>query len=154
MTFRKSLPERLWSRLNISSQNGCWEWTGHKLNGYGQIGLGRREHGIAYTHVLAWIIDNGREPPSGHLVCHKCDNPACCNPDHLFLGTHKDNTQDMIFKKRHSYGEKHATKLTQEDVVWIKRLAARGDTQAWIAERYSVSTSMIGHIVRGERWAA
>ena len=82
--------------------SGCWIFTG-ALNeaGYGMVGLGARgerndrAHRITYRHFKGEI-------PKGMLVCHECDVPSCCNPDHLFLGTHKDNTRDMINKKRNS----------------------------------------------------
>ncbi len=137
----------------MESPAGCWEWTGHKLRGYGQIGLGRREHGLAYTHVLAWIIENGREPPPGLQVCHRCDNRACCNPDHLFLGTPLDNTTDMIAKDRHSHGERHAVKLSEVDVREIRKRARGGETHRHIAANFNVSRSMVGAIANGRSWA-
>lgn len=149
----QSVEERLWHKLDIAEIDGCWNWTGHKLRGYGQIGLGRRHHGIAYTHVLAWTIANGREPPSGLQVCHKCDNRSCCNPDHLFLGTPKENTSDMISKKRHSFGERHAKVLTEKQVVEIMGLGKSGMRQADVASAYGISRSMVSSIICRRRWA-
>jgi hypothetical protein len=150
--LRSSVQDRLWSRLKIEDINGCWEWTGHKLRGYGQIGIGRRSHGLMYTHVLAWVIDNGRNVPDGCQVCHRCDNPACCNPAHLFVGPPIANTRDMISKGRHSHGERHAKKLKNDDVFSIRELASAGMGHVKIAERFAVSRSMVGLVARKERW--
>lgn len=153
MNYRKSLEERFWPRLKIADPNKCWEWTGHKLRGYGQIGAGGRQHGLLYTHVLAWMIENGTNVPAGMLVCHKCDNRSCCNPDHLFLGTPKDNTQEMIAKRRHAHGDRCAKKLRATDISTIRARAMGGGNHRLIAADYGVSRSLISSIANGRRWA-
>lgn len=153
MRYRKSLEERFWPRLKITDLNGCWEWTGHKLRGYGQIGVGGRQHGLIYTHVLAWMIENGSEVPTKMCVCHSCDNRSCCNPSHLFIGTPKDNTQDMIAKGRHSHGERAAKKLSKTDVTVIRERARSGGNHRLIAADYGVSRSLVSSIASGKRWA-
>lgn len=78
--------------------SGCWHFTGYiNKAGYGQIKI---INNVIHAHRASWILHNGHVP-SGLLVCHKCDNPKCVNPDHLFLGTHKDNAIDMVIKGRH-----------------------------------------------------
>lgn len=94
-------------RLNAKLLKGagpkreCWEWQGTRLpSGYGRIGIAGKGQGVTdLTHRVAYRIANGEIPP-GMEVCHTCDNPPCCNPDHLFLGTHADNMRDMSAKGR------------------------------------------------------
>lgn len=90
-----SLAERLMLHSNVNP-NGCIEWIGYNVRGYGQITVAHK--GIQ-THRLAWTLSNG-PIPEGLLVLHHCDNPPCINPDHLFLGTHQDNMNDMSAKGR------------------------------------------------------
>jgi hypothetical protein len=150
----KPISERLWAKTNKRGPDECWEWQGyrHSKYGHGQIGRGRRGDGLVYTHIAAWEVTHG-PVPDGMCVCHKCDNPPCVNPAHLFLGTKADNSRDMVRKRRHSHGEKHASKLTENDVIEVRRLLAEGMTQQAIAERFSVSRSMIGQVGRFNRWA-
>ena len=141
--------------------SGCWIFMG-ALNeaGYGIVGTGGRgepndrAHRITYRHFRGDI-------PNGMLVCHACDTPACCNPDHLFLGTHKDNTRDMINKKRnsppprnpHVVGSVHPlAKLNEEQVVEIRSLYDRGWTQQVLANKYGVARQTISKIVNHKRF--
>jgi len=95
--------ERLNERIAIDPVTGCWNWLGflHK-QGYGVVSY----QGTTWrTHRLLYTLDIGPIPP-GLFVCHTCDNTSCCNPDHLFLGTHTDNQRDMVAKGRHAKGRK------------------------------------------------
>lgn len=88
--------DRFW--LSVEKTEGCWLWKGAKSSqGYGQFGIGPR---MVRPNRLAWELTYG-EIPTGLLVCHHCDNKLCVRPDHLFLGTSSDNTQDMLAKGRH-----------------------------------------------------
>jgi hypothetical protein len=148
----KPIQDRLWAKTKIGEPSDCWEWQGWRHPfGHGQIGRGRRIEGLAYTHVVAWEVTNG-PVPDGMYVCHQCDNPPCVNPAHLFLGTAADNIRDMVRKRRHSFGEAHASKLTEDDVLAIRRRIAKGETQQCVADSFGISRSMVGKISRFNRW--
>lgn len=149
----KLIADRLWAKTEKRGPDDCWEWQGWRHPfGHGQIGRGRRSDGLAYTHVVAWEITNG-PVPAGAYVCHRCDNPACVNPGHLFLGDHAANMKDMLAKRRNSFGERHATKLKDADVEAIRKALMAGVTQQLLANQFGVSRSMIGMIGRHQRWA-
>ena len=96
---RGPIENRLWSR--VTKSDGCWTWAGTvNRQGYGVIGLGARGTGKKLVHRLAWELLRGPIPPGLHVL-HRCDNPPCVNPDHLFPGTVGDNNRDMVEKKRH-----------------------------------------------------
>lgn len=120
------LARRFWSKVRvIDDESSCWEWQRSKhRNGYGQFSEGQR-HTLA--HRVAYRLANGGDPPEGRCVLHRCDNRACCRPSHLFAGTKRDNTQDMIRKGRHRYNPQaratHCRRghpLTPETAVTVK----------------------------------
>jgi hypothetical protein len=137
----------------IAKSDGCWIWTGGRdQKGYGCF-AGRK------AHRWSWELHNGPIPP-GMLACHHCDNPPCVNPAHLFLGTAKDNSADMVAKgrvKRPCLGKKgadgHNAKLTDDDVREIRRLSALGLSTRKIGHRFGVSKFPVSEILRGKTWA-
>lgn len=138
------------------SDNDCWQWHGPLLNGrmkYGMFSLfndGKQEWFMA--HRMAWRLQNG-PIPNGLFVCHKCDNPGCVNPKHLFLGTHQENMKDRQQKERQAKGEKSGrTTLTQEDVDKIRKRYESGESGGSIAKEYPVTLSAIHAIVSGLSW--
>lgn len=139
--------ERFESRFNKT--DGCWIWEASKTwDGYGRFYFNHRQH---LAHRVAYEIYKGKIP-DGLIICHKCDTPSCVNPDHLFLGTHKDNAQDMISKGRKfiTEGETHP----MHKLTWDKVKEIRQDTrtQKEIALTYGVSRSMIGMIKQNKFW--
>lgn len=128
----------------------CLEFSGTTMSGYGRIRIAGRAW---LTHRLAYNIAFG-EIPSGLLVCHRCDNPVCCNPDHLFLGTPKDNMDDMDRKGRRKIaplkGEQAPrSRLTDSDVLAIR---ASADRNRDLAKMYAVGEDHISRIRSRQRW--
>ena len=146
--------ERFWSKVDRTNPDACWPWTAStQKRGYGQISVGGRPR-IA-TRVC-WELTNGPIPP-GLFVCHRCDNPACVRPAHLFLGTPGDNIHDMDAKgrrvKKNPVGSKHGcAKLDEVRVAKIKRRIAAGEPQKELAREYGVSCGAINHIAKGRQW--
>lgn len=138
--------------------SGCWLWTSsYTSNGYGEISIGGRSNReVLRAHRLSWAIFRG-PIPEGMLVCHKCDNPPCCNPDHLFLGTQSDNMRDMVRKGRNSgvraKGENNgASKLTEAQISEMRSLYNTCWTQAEIARRFGVGTGTVSNVVNRKVW--
>lgn len=148
----EDLQERFWKKVNRLSPDECWPWaTKTTSRGYGAFNVGGK---LIKSHRIAYRMCRG-EIPAGMLVCHRCDNPLCCNPSHLFLGSGKDNIQDMIAKGRQVClsGEDHGSSiLSEEQVVKIRNDYASGSTQTEIAERHGVSRGAIGDVVARRRW--
>jgi len=90
MGYTQAFKDRFWSRVVRSE--GCWEWTGANVRGYGQISVGGRRR--VYAHRASFELAHG-PVPANKMVLHRCDNPPCCNPAHLYAGTAQDNTNDM-----------------------------------------------------------
>jgi len=145
--------DRLWNRTNRES--GCWIWTGCKnADGYGTISVNGKMH---MAHRLSWELTNG-PIPNGLFVCHKCDNPSCINPEHLFLGTNKDNMQDKVKKGRKNgggpaRGERNGSaKITKADVLEIRKLHANGISGRKIADKFGISDSQVFRIILNQCW--
>jgi hypothetical protein len=144
------LAERFWPRV-ARSPGGCWLWQGTVApNGYGQISVD--DHHV-YAHRVAYELAKG-SIPAGVYVCHTCDVRACVNPDHLFLGTHRENMTDASRKDRIAHGERSGSrKLTASQVQEIRERYATGTIlQRELAGEYGVAKQTIGAIVRGRTW--
>ena len=148
----RSLKERFAERFARGAPDACWLWTAGKRRGYGSIRDGGR---MRQAHRVAWELAHG-PIPDGLCVCHKCDNPPCVNPAHLFLGTKQDNNRDRARKGRQGWikGESNGrARLTEDDVREIRALIELGKhSQREIGQEYGVSRTLIGRIVRSEVW--
>ena len=143
--------EKFWSRVNKT--DSCWLWTG--CIGYSGYGLLTTRVPIR-AHRFSWELHNNKIPDNLH-VCHKCDVRHCVNPEHLFLGTHKDNMNDMISKGRlvpvSKSGEEHIfSKLTENSVIEIKKMLNDGETCVSISKKYHVSPTCISRIKQNITW--
>jgi hypothetical protein len=109
----RSVEQRFWAKVDRSPVGQCWPWIAkarHRF-GYGVFQIGRR-HGTANAHCLAWALTQG-PIPDGALILHRCDNPPCCNPHHLYVGDHQKNIDDMWARGRKKY-RKHSPETRQK----------------------------------------
>ena len=157
---------RFWSKVKIFGTYDCWEWQGVKNSkGYGEFWNKIRERKTR-AHQLSWIIYTGLDIPEGMCVCHKCDNPSCVNPSHLFLGTNKENMEDMDRKGRRvttvMCGEEHPqhgthskfSKLDENKVRKIRELRATTKmTLREIGNLFGVSQGLVNNILHGRKWS-
>lgn len=146
--------EEGYNKFVIRKSQGCWDWKGccPKNPGYGQF---RSMGKIVKAHRASWIIHKG-EIPEGLFVCHHCDNKRCSNPDHLFLGTCKDNNLDIIKKNRTNYFGKsrdknHRTKIFVRDFEKIISLYLSGISQHKISKEFQVSQTTISNVINKSR---
>lgn len=159
------IEERFWRKVDKNGPipehcqdlGSCWTWTGcRNRHGYGQIQMGRRGDGLWLAHRVSWVIAFGSDP-GDLLVLHKCDNPACVNPAHLFLGTHADNARDMMAKGRGNpigghwlRGSDHPrSKLTESAV---EKIRASSESLRACARRFGVSKKLILMVRQRKVW--
>ena len=166
---------RFWAKVNkdgpttLHMESPCWLWTASKNGkGYGYVWASGK---LFKSHRVAWIIANGTIP-KGVCALHRCDNPSCVNPTHLFIGTNADNMRDMAEKRRKvvAYGNKHGSrthpesrpkgecqanaKLTNDKVVHIRAIYAEGGiTKSRLATKFDVSRVTISRVIERKRWA-
>lgn len=161
MTRRKIDVEERFLKYTQKTES-CWLWTAYKdAKGYGHLQVGRK---FERAYRVSWMLYRGAIP-DGVCVCHTCDNPACVNPDHLWLGTKSQNALDMHTKGRQykgpyppkhtsgTRGEQHPNaKLTAEKVRAIRDEATQGFSYRQLAEKYGVTVPNIGYIIRRKAW--
>lgn len=142
--------QRFWQYVQSGGPGECWLWTGGLLtNGYGSFRFERKSWP---AHRWLWVQMNG-EIEDGLVVRHKCDTPACVNPDHHELGTPADNSMDAVIRERTAKGSKNGyAKLTESIVADIKRQLAQGHSHASIASQFNVTSGCVSHISTGRTW--
>ena len=147
---------RFWAKVGVRAESECWEWRKAKIGGYGAFWFGgKRKNGgkTERAHRIAFALANGGEIPDGLQVNHTCHNKLCCNPRHLYAGTHQDNMDDRTRAARQAMGEGHSqAKLTDEDVLRIRAMHSEGRRQSDIAAVYGVHRTTIYRIRRRENW--
>lgn len=164
---------RFWSKVAVGDTNDCWPWIAPSRTTYG-YGLFKRNGKSLFAHRISLALAIG-EVPSAILVLHNCDNPPCCNPAHLRVGTHRDNIMDAIAKGRakppkqlpehYSFlrdwraknlpnrGMSHPShKLTDSDVRMIRAALANGISGVCLGKVFGCSDSTISHIRKGKHW--
>ena len=146
------IAQRFWAK--VKKTDTCWEWIGVKdSHGYGRVSIGHR--GLKTASRVSWEISKG-PIPDGLFVLHKCDNPPCVRPEHLFLGTHLDNVLDCKAKGRqnHPRGEKNGVpKLTVEKVLEIRSLRESGLTFRAIGSMYGIAHRTVQNIDKRIKWS-
>jgi hypothetical protein len=151
----RQLSERFHRRwrtmVDVQGPEECWPWQGRPdAKGYGFV----KVYGTTTrVHRVAWALANNGWPPPGQVVRHTCDNPPCCNPRHLELGTVADNVRDCITRGRRANGEPLAqSRLTNTDVLAIRRRAQDGETARQIAPDYGVTRQCISLVIQRRNW--
>lgn len=148
--------KEFWSKVDKTPGQGpngdCWIWTGEIGDrGYGKQWAYPLKKRIP-THRMSYEIHSGELLSSKDFICHRCDNPPCCNPAHLFKGTNKDNMQDMASKGRNAKGSaKKFAKLSEAD-VYVIRFKRQKAKRTDLAKEFNVTRSVIDHILQGIAW--
>lgn len=158
--WANTLEQRLWSRIKKGTPDECWYWTGaHTPAGYGVISVNNH---MTTAHRIVYILIYG-EVDDNLIVCHTCDNPPCCNPNHLFIGTHKTNAEDKVKKGRQPRGDKISFRmrgeknphsiLTKKQVFEIRKAVInKTDTQRQLAAKHGVQVACISKIITRRTW--
>jgi HNH endonuclease len=153
----KNIFARLLIGRHIDAATGCWNWQRCRNSaGYGVMKLGGRQGWIDRVHRLSFALHKGPVGP-GDCVLHRCDNPPCFNPDHLFLGTKADNTKDMMAKGRSRtrplVGEQSTNAiLTERGVLDILARLKTGERESYLAREFGVTQSAIHLIRKKKNW--
>jgi len=142
--------QTLWDRCS-KKENGCWEYSPINKDGYGRMWYKCK---VQPAHRLAYEFTNTTKISKNLKVCHSCDNRCCINPDHLFLGTQKDNLDDMVKKNRDKRvgSQNGSSKLTETDIPIIRQLRKTGLLMREIAVKFNVSSDTIRLIIAKKTW--
>ena len=143
----RTTPDSFWARVDRTGD--CWLWKGCQTKGYGVVARSGRQ---TYAHRYAHEITHG-PIPKGSYVCHRCDQPLCCRPEHLFLGSQTDNMRDAAAKGRVARGERNGqAKLTEDAVREIRARRAAGEKLTDLARQYGVVFGIVSAIAHRRIW--
>ncbi len=151
MNIDIKVENRFWSKVLTGNEDECWEWQSCLVcKGYGGFKYKGKQ---VRAHRFSYELNKG-PIENGLFVCHKCDNPKCVNPSHLFLGTNLENMKDKTNKGRAAKGEKqHLAKLTEKQVVEIRqKYATKNYTQSQLGREYNVDYKSICYIINRITW--
>lgn len=143
--YDDSVLKRFWSKVDKRGDDECWPWSQLEGRHYGTISIAGKP---CRAHKVSWSIQNNAPFPDGMNGCHKCDNPPCVNPHHIFPGTRRDNFIDCRDKGRHAQ-----VKLRHSQVAYIKLALSRGLGLRHLARCYGVNLRTIQFVARGETWS-
>lgn len=146
--------DRFWSYVD-KTPDGCWMWE-HSIDGGGYGIFVSYKYGREKSHRISYMESKG-EIPSGLMVLHECDNPGCCNPDHLFLGNNQDNMADKVYKNRQSklLGSRNGRSiLKQEEVEQMRKDYESGNfSYRNLVNKYGISQTQVARILKKESWS-
>lgn len=151
---RRSLEDRFWEKVRKAGPDECWEWqAATNEKGYGRLTAGRGVN--LKAHRVAYALSNGGELDADKHVLHRCDNPPCCNPRHLFIGSGKDNTRDMMQKGRqskppHRFGEDHHN--AKFDAKTARKIIKDSRTLQAIADDHGISWMTVFRLKHRKTW--
>ncbi|WP_084869471.1 HNH endonuclease [Prescottella equi] len=150
MRPRPTPEERFWAK--VQKGPGCWEWQGaRRPSGHGMFAVSRSRTAPAHSYALELAL--GYPCPSGMEACHRCDNPPCVNPRHIYFGTRQQNIDDAWARNRHQVGQdRPAAKLRDPQVIEIRERYALGADAKQLAAEFSIAVPTLRHIVLGLKW--
>ena len=150
-TLTESDRKRFWDKVDKKGEDECWNWKAACTQNYGRFGI--RSGGVYVSTRIAYLAHYGVDPLN-LFVCHSCDNPKCCNPAHLFLGTQGDNMADAARKGRvaRHYGKRFHCTLNEEQVREVRRTRPRGKAIRELAAGWGVSIQAIYAILSNRSW--
>lgn len=150
MVYDEGILSRFWAKVNKRGPEECWLWEGSTNdNGYGRLWVVDR---LVHAHRISYALDRGHEPTD--CVLHRCDNPLCVNPAHLFGGTQADNMADKLAKGRGARGERNGgAKLTTAQALDIRWRALHGERGVDLAAEFGISKTTVSKIKHRRKWA-
>jgi len=152
LEFDDETRKRFWRKVNVGTGNKCWEWDAGKTGwGYGSF---RYRGKIFPSHRISWSLYFEEDIPCEKIILHTCDNPGCVNPNHLRVGTHKDNVKDRVAKGRSAVGERNGrSKCTESDIVLIREMYESGEyNKSQISRLFSIDDRTTRKILNREIW--